>query len=64
MIKCNICTLDINTCNCQCVQMDDTSSLLKDDKTEKDALDGYCTNHTCEHNPTGFKCTLDTCVYL
>lgn len=63
MIKCNVCKLDIKTCNYQCTQMNDTSSLLKDGKSEKDALDGFCTNHSCKHNPTGFKCTLSYCIY-
>ena len=64
MIKCNVCKLDIKTCNYQCAQMEDASNLLKEEKTEKDALDGFCTNHTCPHNPTGFKCTLNSCILI
>lgn len=64
VIKCNVCKLDIATCNCKCMEMDDVSVLFRDGKTEKDAFEGFCTNHSCPHNPTGFKCALKKCVHI
>lgn len=64
MIKCDMCKLDVNTCDYLCTKVKDTSSLLKENKDEKDPMDGFCTNHTCEHNAGGFKCTLSECIYM
>ena len=61
VIKCNVCKLDVDTCGYKCMEMDDVSSLFKDAQTVKNALDGFCTNHVCPHNKTGFKCSLNEC---
>jgi len=64
IIKCHICKLDKGTCNEKCIELDDVSELYIDGKTEKDAIpDRYCTAHRCSHNPTGFKCELDHCIF-
>lgn len=64
IIKCNVCKLSIKDCGYKCMELDDVSTLFKENKTENDALDGFCTNHSCLHNPTGFKCVLNSCVFL
>ncbi|MBQ8218365.1 MAG: hypothetical protein IJZ79_03575 [Bacilli bacterium] len=64
LIKCHICKLDINTCDQICIDMEDVSSLYKDGMTEKDAIpDGFCTNHQCPNNPSGFKCEVGHCIF-
>lgn len=60
IIKCNVCKLDIKTCNYKCVEMDDVSSLYKDGMSEKDALHKFCTAHKCPHN-VGMRCTAEKC---
>ena len=64
IIKCNICKLNIETCNYKCIEIDDVSELYIEGKTEKDAIQkGFCTLHKCSYNPTGLKCELNTCIY-
>jgi len=63
IIKCHICILDKDSCNQECVELEDVSVLYKEGKSTKDAIpDRFCTNHSCSHNTTGFKCELDKCV--
>lgn len=63
LIKCHMCILDNNNCNGKCIDLDDVSVLYKEGYTEKDVIPkGYCTNHTCQYNPTGFQCTLEKCA--
>lgn len=63
IIKCNTCKLDAATCNHECITTDDVSTLYKEGMTQADAFKGFCTNHSCEHNPSGFKCTLEQCIH-
>lgn len=65
IIKCHMCKLDISTCNYKCMEVEDVSSLYKEGMTEENAIpERFCTNHSCKHNPTGFRCVLDKCVVL
>lgn len=65
IIKCQMCKLNKETCNCECVEVEDVSTLYREGITEADVIpERYCTNHSCSHNPTGFRCVLDKCVVL
>jgi hypothetical protein len=64
IIKCHICRLNAKTCEQICVDTDDVTSLYKEGLTESDSFPkGFCTNHKCEHNPSGLQCVLENCIF-
>lgn len=64
VIKCHICKLEGTNCQNACLKADDVTILYKEGMTEDDAFpDGFCTFHDCPHNPSGFQCTVDKCIY-
>lgn len=64
LIKCHMCKLDKGSCNEKCLEVDDVRTLYREGATENDAFpDRYCTAHQCSHNPTGFKCEIDRCMF-
>lgn len=63
IIKCNICKLNPETCDDVCIDMEDKKSLYREGKTLEGTMKEFCTNHSCPKNPTGFRCSVEKCIY-